>query len=77
MSVFGVFLVCIQSEYGKIWTRKTRNKGTFRAVPVSHFGPGYPEDAGFEFDKKKQNEAKVKNQKNKQNCVQKLSGKFL
>ena len=31
-SVFGVFLVCIQSGCGKIRTRKTRNTDTFQTV---------------------------------------------
>ena len=29
MLVFGIFLVRIQSEYGKIWTRKTPNSDSF------------------------------------------------
>ena len=32
VSIFGVFLVRIQSKCGKIWTRKTPNTDTFHAV---------------------------------------------
>ena len=35
VSVFGVFLVSIQSECGKLRTRKTQNTDTFRAVIIT------------------------------------------
>ena len=37
MSVFGVIVVCIQSECGKIWTRITPNVDTFHAVSMANF----------------------------------------
>ena len=36
VSVFGVFRFRIQSECGKIWIRKTSNKGTFYTVLVCY-----------------------------------------
>ena len=40
VSVFGVFLVRIQSDCGKTRTRKTPNKDTFHAVKcLNHFSP--------------------------------------
>ena len=35
--LFGVFLVCIQFECGKIGTRKTPNMDTFHAVMIELF----------------------------------------
>ena len=38
VSVFGVILVCIQSEYRKIRTRITPNLDTFNTVQYSRIG---------------------------------------
>ena len=40
VSVFGVFLVCIQSEFGKIQTKKTPNTATFHAV-IAEYWPQF------------------------------------